>query len=145
MPPVCFRNKVYNASINDVIEVVNVCNSLLKDRFSICFDICHAISTINFWKILDQNKELTLEKYFELLAPLCKHVHWNTAIGIGTTKETHSIVVEENDAKCYVELMRKYNMNPDTISIEVLEQNYVEFKNSLRCEQILRAALKYQD
>lgn len=135
-----FINDVYPTTCNnfmfDNVKLVKYLREeLCTDKFYTTFDVCHAVSTINFLNTMraeGASIEIpTLEYYFQKNSEYCRIFHFSDVKGLGLNKKDHGIAFAKSRESFLLESLSLYDryLKQADLVIEMQEENYETFEN----------------
>lgn len=146
-----FSLRLCNGIYQDISEIVRWLRKRLGDRVGSVLDICHAMMTEKYLKILLQAmnigemypeqvmNDINMEHFFQLNQGICKLIHFNNSRGNGYRKN-HGVSFEKlDDVKGLLALYQKYQYHCP-LTLEIREEDYLDCKNYRKTKRFIEEA-----
>lgn len=135
-----FRVRFCNGVYEDTHEMVEWFRRYFGDRVGSVLDICHAMMTVKYLKVLLESADIkqifsgnileniNMEHFFAMNQGICKLIHFNSMRGNGY-RENHGTPFESlNEVKSMLDLYQKYQYQCP-LTLEIQEEDYLDCVN----------------
>lgn len=143
-----FMPRLCNGIYQGTSEIVRWLRGRLGERIGSALDICHAMMTEKYLKVLLQAADImelypisfvddiNMEHFFQMNERICKLIHFNNSRGNGYRKN-HGVPFEKvEEVEDILKLYEKYQYQCP-LTLEIREDDYLDCKNYRKTKRLI--------